>query len=400
MDKVSVFVTYAWIEDSPDKDVMNLVAELRKEGFTATCDVMLTQQETAIHFTQMMAKSLFENDKVIVVLSEKYKARADLFIGGVGEEYQYLIDDIKKNKQKYVFVTFEDERESVLPDFIKGREVITLNKLNPVDDDLKHKLLNTERFSFPDVATSISRPETIVIGEDKEDNSDINMFDSSTPFFDYRIKGAFPGVRGLRIFDDAETSVKRLMLLMKNPLGSKKLMTPIWYFRGNSCLSINKFKSVSPTKCIMNNDELEIDYIAAYISTSYYRDFVYVQTKPEEPIGLYDTNAEYVKKMQEMFGYYHEEYGMFNETPITRTELDDGAAEIDGEVVDVTGKVELRVRYITPYNFIICAQFHPFNSSLGDEFTENGLNAILKGDMTLEEFARQSEKLPRHRREE
>lgn len=51
----------------------------------------------------MMAQSLKNADKVIIVLSEEYKEKADSFKGGVGDEYQYIIKDIK-NKNKSIFL--------------------------------------------------------------------------------------------------------------------------------------------------------------------------------------------------------------------------------------------------------------------------------------------------------
>ena len=97
-------------------------------------------------------------------------------------------------------------------------------------------------------------------------------------------------------------------------------------------------------------------------------------------------------------GYYYEEFGMCGDVPITRTEYDDGAAIINGKVVQSGSNAEnfkLRLRYLTPYNLVLCAKFHPFNSSKGDELSKKYLNNLLKDKCTLEDFVQASRGLPR-----
>lgn len=58
-----------------------------------------------------------------------------------------------------------------------------------------------------------------------------------------------------------------------------------------------------------------------------------------------------------MWGYYTEEYGLIGKKIISRQEHDDGAAIINGKIVDASNS-ELRLRHLTPYNFIIAASNH------------------------------------------
>lgn len=90
------FVSYSWIEEKPDKRVLQLVAKLRESGYQAECDVMKIQKYASINFVEMMAKSLQEAEKVIIVLSEAYKKKADSFAGGVGQEYTYIISHMQQ----------------------------------------------------------------------------------------------------------------------------------------------------------------------------------------------------------------------------------------------------------------------------------------------------------------
>ena len=63
--------------------------------YDAIMDEYLKQKETAVDFNEMMAKMIPNANKVIVLLTPKYKERADQFIGGVGDEYRIILEEIK-----------------------------------------------------------------------------------------------------------------------------------------------------------------------------------------------------------------------------------------------------------------------------------------------------------------
>ena len=241
------------------------------------------------------------------------------------------------------------------------------------------------------------------LGEDsqdtEEDRNDIDLFDSSTPFFDYRFGKAFPGIRGVKEFTDSKECVDRLQILLKKPLNGKKLGGPIWWIRGSGNCDISRFERVTDDKFLMDGDEIKVKRIVAYAAGEYYKKFVYVETYPEEETGLYTKDDALVEEWTEKYGYYYEEYAEYENNKVTRAEYDDGAAVIDGKVVDLNGMAKLRTRYITPYNFIICAHFNPMNSSVYDDMLEKLLNGILKGQNSVEEIVEAVKKMPKHRRE-
>jgi len=402
-----VFVSYAWESEEHQERVASFVNYLRKNGVDANFDLKEMQNQTAIHFNEMISTQLSQSDKIILVLTPQYKEKADNFKGGVGAEFRYIISDIDKNPQKYILVSFSElslERiDGISPDYIKGREIVDLFK-DSKDEyrTLFSKILNVDKIAIEDVGIPINIvpkkiPSFELVKESILEKDDIQLYNESTPFFAHRFAKAFPGVRGVRWFDDPVTAIKRLELLLKKPLKGKEVGDPIWYFRGSSCLNISKFSVLDTDKCLIDVEECKIKRIAAYGGSSYFRNFVYVELMAEPPTGVYGfTTVEYIERVLLSRGYACEEYGLYNNTPITRAEFDDGAAEIDGDVVDVSGKAALRVRYLTPYNFVICAKFHPFNSKEGDELTKECLDGLLEGTMNFEEFTKRSECLPRH----
>lgn len=153
-----IFVSYSWVDEKPDQNVLQLVAKLRENGYEAECDVMKIQEQTAINFIEMMAKNLQEAEKVIVVLSEEYKKKADSFRGGVGEEYRYIIGTIAKENKKYILVSFERDLEKVQPDFLSRNQVICLDKDNGFNQ-LLYKLNNMGEYSFPEVNPNKTIPQ-------------------------------------------------------------------------------------------------------------------------------------------------------------------------------------------------------------------------------------------------
>lgn len=164
-----IFVSYSWVNNEPNMDVLNFVAYLREKGFHATCDVMFMQEETAISFPKMMAQKLKEADKVIIILSKEYKEKADSFKGGVGIEYNYIISDIEKNVKKYILVTFDSDIQNVTPDFIKEREVISLIKdEEQTYEKLFYKLYDKPEYIFPEVSKSAPELEQKTVIYKKE----------------------------------------------------------------------------------------------------------------------------------------------------------------------------------------------------------------------------------------
>ena len=78
---------------------------------------------------KMMVQQIQNNNKVIVVLTDQYQEKADKFEGRVGMEYQLVLEDINKNKNKYILVLFGKSLiENITPIGLKGRIVLDLKK--------------------------------------------------------------------------------------------------------------------------------------------------------------------------------------------------------------------------------------------------------------------------------
>jgi hypothetical protein len=156
--KIKVFVTYAWESNEHNDKIISFVDFLRKKGFEATMDRLVTQKETATNFNKMMVTSIHQADKVIVVLSPKYKEKADSFEGGVGTEFQIILEEIKTKLNKFIFVSFGDNKiDKIVPTGITGREILDLKKDQDENNfnDLFSKIQSKNIIQFSDVEETI-----------------------------------------------------------------------------------------------------------------------------------------------------------------------------------------------------------------------------------------------------
>ncbi|MBQ9438299.1 MAG: toll/interleukin-1 receptor domain-containing protein [Lachnospiraceae bacterium] len=410
-----IFISYAWKgipSGMGNGPVLRLAAKLKELGYDANLDILEMQKAPSLSFSRMMAENLQKAEKVIILLSEEYKKKAEAFQGGVGTEYEFILSDMRDNESKYILGSFEppekEVRERIVPGFWKGKMVYHIPENMLIEDtDFMYAVSGRERYKLPEVSKLKYLPEQMIvtgsrITEEKTYESEHAIRKTGTVFFDNRMRSAFPGVRGLRDIDNPEKAAEGLRTVfeyLNNGVISAGALDEVWRFMGTSSAQIERFRMETKTKCILDDEELEIRRVVPFIhpGRKYYRDFLYVETAAEKPIGLYEHDEKAIEDFRNEMGYYSEEYGLYAGTPVTRAEYDDGGACIDGKFVRFeTGGCELRCRYLTPYNFIICAKFSPFNCIEADKNMGRLLDDILVGKGTVEDIVAFGASLSRH----
>ncbi len=218
----------------------------------------------------------------------------------------------------------------------------------------------------------------------------------STVLFAKRFAAAFPGVRGIEWFDDADDIRQRLENLLEEPLEFED-GTPIWWSRGNANLHISSASMMGDT-LVINGDEMKIRRVAAVNPGAYKYNFVYLDVAPLPPTGVYehtDVRLAELAQGEGPFPYYWEEYGVVDgKHLITRSELDDGSAVINGKLQSISERAAYRGRYVSDYNLIIAGGGAPIMDMRYDERLEGHLNAMLKGEDRLEAIAKEANRLP------
>jgi SEFIR domain len=159
--EIKVFVTYSWDNEEHNEKAIAFTNFLRDHGFHAEIDKMLIQNETAKDFITMMHRGMTDYSKVIIILSETYRKKAEEFKGGVGTEYSLILRDIETNSNKYILISFEGFNDKIIPLFFKSREILDLSKGNEREKEkLFAKLLDQKLYEFSPVAPKLPSIET------------------------------------------------------------------------------------------------------------------------------------------------------------------------------------------------------------------------------------------------
>lgn len=168
----AVAISYAQDSDEYNEKVIGFVNLLRTEyGYNAIMDQLLKQEQTAIDFNEMMSKLILNSDKVIVLLSSKYKQKADAFEGGVGREYRIILDEIDKKTHKYIFITFDPLKkiniDDIKPSGFGNREILDFSDGSEQWNELLAKLSDSPIYQFSEVADVKKKPKQKVIQFEK-----------------------------------------------------------------------------------------------------------------------------------------------------------------------------------------------------------------------------------------
>ncbi|NQX54406.1 hypothetical protein HQN86_12345 [Pedobacter panaciterrae] len=247
-------------------------------------------------------------------------------------------------------------------------------------------------FLIPFILTLAGKIKANIEPEVEKDDEPAELeiiHDRSTIFFDYRLADAFPGLPGIKWHSGAEAA-RRLGIVLKQPLRfspeSPQINNPVWWFRGGKNANIKTFKIVDGNKILLDYYEHTIEKIAVSRADNSKHSFIYVQTKAESPTGVYKNSKEHRKHRIANYGYDWEEYAIFNgKHKISREQYDDGAAEVKGKVLERESS-ELRIRYLTKYNFVIAAIQSPINSRDFDQNSSEIFDGILNGTKKFDEL--------------
>ena len=265
-----------------------------------------------------------------------------------------------------------------------------------------HKLgqwLNSLYSKIPSIHVSYNKQEKEILP--------IKATEESTILFQRRMAAAFPGERGVVEFTNRKEIIKRLSILLQQPLrfqhGLKGADTdPIWTFRAGSSEYIQSFANLNRRKVLLNFDEMLIKRLVVFRDNGrYYGQYVYVEVEADRPSGCSPINEDVIKDFVNNSGYYDEEFAVFKpswylpERKITRQEYDDGSIMLNGKHIYLHGRAKLRLRYLTPYNFIIAAKFSPFNCHEFDRTSEVYFKGMLNGTVTNEQFDEYMGKFPK-----
>lgn len=389
-ESLKVFISYSHDDEEHKEWVYRLACDLVKNGI----ETILDQWDLPIggNLPKFMERGLTHSDRVLVICTENYIDKSNNGIGGVGYEKNILTAELlySQDSNKFIPIVRNVQHKIKTPLCLAGRLYIDFSNNKTYKTSLRNLLHELHGVPLKPKPKLGKNPFV------KENEEIPVLHEDSTVFFDKRFCLAFPGTRGITWIKDSKIATDRLMILFQKPIEFENI-TPIWWW-GDGDDPIKTVEQIGESLVLMNGEELVIDEIATVNMGAYYQKLIYIKIKPSEKTGLYDYS--YISDSLDSYGYAREEFAIFNNKFISREEYDDGAAIIDNLPVPLNGQAELRVRFLTPYNFFIAPYNSPINSKKFDRIGRNILIEILKGEVSLEDFVHEFIKLPRREKYE
>lgn len=147
-----VFISYSWDNQTHENWVLQFAADLRKNGV----DVILDKWENGLgaDIPHFMDKSVRESDRVLCILTPKYKEKANNLKGGVGYEYRDMTAEIFANipTNKFIPVLKEGSFEDSIPSALSGRVTIDMRLKRNYEkglEEILRELFNKPKFEKP-----------------------------------------------------------------------------------------------------------------------------------------------------------------------------------------------------------------------------------------------------------
>lgn len=394
-----VFISYSHDSDAHKDWVRGLGEYLLANGI----EVLLDQWDVRLgdDLPAFMESAIRKTDRVIAICTDTYVQKANNGSGGVGYEKTIATAEIMRdhaNRRRFIPIVRNTVGSEKLPAFFGAALYLDLSDGSDSEGartELLKEIYDVQP-SKPALGSSPFIPtQAPQRTHSEEANAKPRFGHEAIIEFASRFRLAFPGLRGVGWFDEPEIIAERLGILLREPLIAAEGQLAGWW-RGPQNLQIDSFEHVEGSHFLMDADELNIRRIAAFNPNIYDRCFVYVETEADQPTGLYPSTEEDIQSQIEIFGYASEEYGLVDGTlPVTRAEYDDGAALIEGRPVDIRGRVVLRERHVTPYNFLIAPFLSPVNNNAFDDALRDYLNRLLQGKDVFAELCAATMRLPK-----
>lgn len=119
-NRLTVFISYSWDNEEHKEWVLKLANYLIEK---AGCNVLLDQFDLAAgkELTHFMENGLEKADKVLVILTEEYKKRANNRQGGTGFEYSIIsqgLYDLQASNDKFIPVLRQGTKQTSAPTYL------------------------------------------------------------------------------------------------------------------------------------------------------------------------------------------------------------------------------------------------------------------------------------------
>ncbi len=124
-----VFISYSWDSDDHKAWAKTLADRLIANGV----DVILDQYDCppGTNFPYFMERSVEKSDKVLLILTENYKQKADGRVRGVGYEISIVSAEVYEqdvNERKFIPILRQGDSRSAKPIFMRGIATVDMRQ--------------------------------------------------------------------------------------------------------------------------------------------------------------------------------------------------------------------------------------------------------------------------------
>ena len=138
--RAKVFISYSWDNDEHKAWVKKLAKDLNNHGIFVIYDKGLQAESDLSAFMNQISER--ETENVICIMTSGYKIKAEKGIGGVGDEYTIIKNEIKAgNGNKFIPILREGPIEIALIEEFKKRAFLDFTNDNNYAKELV-KLVN------------------------------------------------------------------------------------------------------------------------------------------------------------------------------------------------------------------------------------------------------------------
>lgn len=158
-----VFISYANVSDEYNDLVSAFADALRVNGVDARVDRLFLGKKSSPNLYYEFAKNIEDADKVIVILSKKYKEKFEKLGTGVRFEGELILSDRRVNPDKYILAVLSaDINDTVLSEVVPfcftGAKIYAINRDRASLDTIIRKIYDVPEYEFSDVAPEVVFP--------------------------------------------------------------------------------------------------------------------------------------------------------------------------------------------------------------------------------------------------
>lgn len=150
MEHITVFISYSWDSEDHKEWVLNLANRLRSDGIDVILDRYYLRPGKNLPF--FVEDSLRKSKRTIIVLTPNYKLKAEKRLGGVGQEFSMINNELLKNvvdNQRIIPLLKEGNQDLSIPEFLQ--QYIFINFSQDSHFENQYEELVREIFDEPKV---------------------------------------------------------------------------------------------------------------------------------------------------------------------------------------------------------------------------------------------------------